>query len=176
MRPVASLDTTAAGPMCYSRGHMSTRHEKYRRLIEAARALPPVTTAVAHPCDESSLSGALDAAKLTPIKPILVGPKAKIAAVADQFKLDISSHELVDASHSHAAAAKAVEVVRAGRAEALMKGSLHTLWLGVELDVQANAQHGPRISTPTSRTAAWVIPTNEELMIARHTHDLLAQS
>jgi acetate kinase len=50
------------------------------------------------------------------------------------------------------------------------------LWLGVELDRQANATHGPRISTVTSRTAAWVIPTNEELMIARHTRDLLAQS
>jgi acetate kinase len=49
------------------------------------------------------------------------------------------------------------------------------LWLGVELDVQANAKHGPRISTATSRTAAWVIPTNEELMIARHTRDLLAR-
>ncbi len=63
---------------------------------------------------------------MAPIKPILVGPKAKIAAVANQFELDIASYELVDAPHSHAAAAKAVEVVRAGRAEALMKGSLHT--------------------------------------------------
>jgi len=49
-------------------------------------------------------------------------------------------------------------------------------WLGVDLDPQANARHGPRISTATSRTAAWVIPTNEELMIARHTRDLLAKS
>jgi phosphate acetyltransferase len=105
---------------------MSARHEKYQRLLERAKAVQPVVTAVAHPCDESSLSGAVDAAKLGLIKPILVGPKAKIQAVAKQFKLDISGYELVDAPHSHAAAAAAVELVRAGKAEALMKGSLHT--------------------------------------------------
>jgi acetate kinase len=48
-------------------------------------------------------------------------------------------------------------------------------WLGVELDAAANAGHGPRISTAASRTAAWVIPTNEELMIARHTRNVLAK-
>src|SRR5688572_23855563 len=101
-------------------------HEKYQRLIDAAKALPPVPTAVVHPCDQSSLAGALDAAKLGLIRPLLVGPKAKIQAVAKQFKLDIGSCELVDAPHSHAAAAKAVELVRAGKAEALMKGALHT--------------------------------------------------
>jgi phosphate acetyltransferase len=101
-------------------------HEKYKRLVELARTLQPVVTAVAHPCDESSLSGAIDAAKLGLIKPILVGPKQKIEAVAKAAKLDISGYELVDAPHSHAAAAKAVELVAQGKAEALMKGSLHT--------------------------------------------------
>ncbi|MFL6573605.1 MAG: phosphate acetyltransferase [Burkholderiales bacterium] len=101
-------------------------HEKYRRLIDAAKALQPVPTAVAHPCDESSLSGAVDAAKLGLIRPILVGPKAKIDALAKSLKLDIAGYDLVDAPHSHAAAAKAVELVRAGKAEALMKGALHT--------------------------------------------------
>ena len=101
-------------------------HEKYRRLIDAAKALQPVPTAVAHPCDESSLAGAVDAAKLGLIRPILVGPKAKIDALAKSLKLDIAGYELVDAPHSHAAAAKAVELVRAGKAEALMKGALHT--------------------------------------------------
>jgi acetate kinase len=48
-------------------------------------------------------------------------------------------------------------------------------WLGIELDAQANGAHGPRISTASSRVAAWVIPTNEELMIARHTRELLAK-
>jgi phosphate acetyltransferase len=101
-------------------------HEKYQRLIDAAKALRPVPTAVAHPCDESALSGAVDAAKLGLIEPILVGPKAKIEALAKQFRLDVSGYELVDAPHSHAAAARAVELVAQGRAEALMKGSLHT--------------------------------------------------
>ncbi len=101
-------------------------HEKYRRLIDAAKALQPVPTAVAHPCDESSLSGAVDAAKLGLIRPILVGPKAKIDALAKSLKLDIAGYELVDAPHSHGAAAKAVELVRLGKAEALMKGALHT--------------------------------------------------
>jgi len=101
-------------------------HEKYRRLIDAAKAIQPVPTAVAHPCDASSLSGAVDAAKLGLIRPILVGPKVKIDALAKSLKLDIAGYELVDVAHSHAAAAKAVELVRAGKAEALMKGALHT--------------------------------------------------
>ena len=105
---------------------MNHTHEKYKRLIDAAKALQPVTTAVVHPCDESSLSGAVDAAKLGLIRPILVGPKAKIQAVAAKLKLDIAGYEIVDAPHSHGAAAKAVELVRAGKAEALMKGALHT--------------------------------------------------
>src|SRR5512134_307309 len=105
---------------------MSHQHEKYQRLIDAAKALPPVATAIVHPCDESSLSGAVDAAKLGLIRPILVGPKAKIQAVAAKLELDIAGYEIVDAPHSHGAAAKAVELVRNGKAEALMKGSLHT--------------------------------------------------
>ena len=101
-------------------------HEKYERLIAKAKTFKPVPTAVAHPCDESSLSGAVDAAKLGLIQPLLVGPKAKIQAIAAQFKLDISPYEIIDTPHSVAAAAAAVELVRAGKAEALMKGSLHT--------------------------------------------------
>lgn len=101
-------------------------HEKYERLITRAKSCKTVPTAVAHPCDESSLSGAVDAAKLGLIQPILVGPKAKIQATAEQYKLDISPYELIDAPHSVAAAAAAVELVREGKAEALMKGSLHT--------------------------------------------------
>jgi phosphate acetyltransferase len=105
---------------------MSHTHEKYQELIKRAKAVQPVATAIAHPCDESSLSGAVDAAKLGLIRPTLVGPKAKIQAVAAKLKLDIAGYEIVEAPHSHGAAAKAVELVRNGKAEALMKGSLHT--------------------------------------------------
>jgi len=101
-------------------------HAKYQRLIDFCKALPPTTTAVAHPCDESSLRGAVDAAKLGLIAPILVGPRARIEAIAKQFGIDIAGLPIVDTPHSQASAEKAVELVREGRAEALMKGSLHT--------------------------------------------------
>jgi phosphate acetyltransferase len=101
-------------------------HAKYERLIEAAKQAPPAKTVVVHPCDESSLRGACEAAEAGIIIPVLVGPAAKITAVARQFDLDISRFEIVDAAHSDAAAAKGVELVREAQAELLMKGSLHT--------------------------------------------------
>ncbi|MDI4664036.1 phosphate acetyltransferase [Xanthobacter autotrophicus] len=102
------------------------RHEKYERLIAAAQALPRLRVAVAHPCDGVSLGAAVEAAELGLIEPIFVGPPAKIAAAADAARLDISAVRQVNAAHSHDAAAKAVELVRCGEADALMKGSLHT--------------------------------------------------
>lgn len=105
---------------------MERKREKYDRLIASARALAPTPTAVAHPCDQSSLSAAADAAELGLIAPTLVGPAAKIAAVAAQYGIDVSHMPVVDAPHSHAAAAAAVALVREGKAQALMKGSLHT--------------------------------------------------
>jgi phosphate acetyltransferase len=101
-------------------------HDKFEALVARAQRVPAVTTAVAHPCDEVSLKGAVEAARLKLITPILVGPSARIRDVAAKFKLDISPFELVDSAHSHDSAAKAVALVREGRAEALMKGSLHT--------------------------------------------------
>jgi phosphate acetyltransferase len=102
------------------------RHDSYRLVLDRADSIPPIACAVAHPCDESSLRGALEAAAAGLMVPILVGPAEKIRHVAWQFGLEIGQLELVDVPHSHAAAAKAVELVRAGRAELLMKGSLHT--------------------------------------------------
>ena len=105
---------------------MEPKHEKYQRLIDYCRDLPPLPTAVAHPCDSSSLSGALEAARIGLIAPVLVGPRARIEAVAQENGLRIGDVTIVEAAHSHAAAAAAVELVREGKAEALMKGSLHT--------------------------------------------------
>jgi phosphate acetyltransferase len=102
------------------------RHEKYDRLIAVASKHPPMATAIAHPCDEVSLESAVEAARLGLLKPILVGPPARVVDAAARAKLDIGAFELVASQHSHDSAAKAVELVRAGRAEALMKGSLHT--------------------------------------------------
>jgi phosphate acetyltransferase len=102
------------------------KHEKYDRLIEKARQASPPKTAVAHPCDQNSLEGAVDAARLGLMAPILVGPTGRIREVAAGLKLDVSALPIVDTEHSHASASRAVELVREGKAEALMKGSLHT--------------------------------------------------
>ena len=101
-------------------------HDHYEELIRRNAGIPPISCAIAHPCDESSLRGAIDAAAAGIIQPILVGPVAKIRAAAAAAGLDLADFELVDAPHSHGAAARAVELVRGGQAELLMKGSLHT--------------------------------------------------
>jgi phosphate acetyltransferase len=94
--------------------------------VATAQSLPRLKVAVAHPCDAASLEAAIEAAELGLIEPILVGPRAKIAAAADALGKDISKMRIVEAPHSHAAAEGAVDLVRSGEAEALMKGSLHT--------------------------------------------------
>ncbi|MBP2237972.1 phosphate acetyltransferase [Sinorhizobium kostiense] len=101
-------------------------HVKYQRLIDRTRGVGPIPTAVAHPCDESSLLGVVDAAREGMIDPILVGPSTKIRAVAEGCGIDLQGYEVVDAPHSDAAAAEAVALVRAGKAELIMKGSLHS--------------------------------------------------
>jgi phosphate acetyltransferase len=101
-------------------------HTRYERLLAAARALPAIPVAVVHPCDEVSLQSAVEAARLGLIKPILVGPEARLRDVAAAAGLDISRLEIVGSEHSQDSAEKGVSLVRAGRAEALMKGSLHT--------------------------------------------------
>jgi phosphate acetyltransferase len=105
---------------------MSSHHEKYQRLIDFCRTLPPTPTAVAHPCDESALRGAVDAARLGLIAPVLVGPRARIGEVAAKHNIEIGDFPIENAAHSHESAERAVALVREGRAEALMKGSLHT--------------------------------------------------
>ena len=105
---------------------MQAKHAKYQKLIEYCRAIPPTPTAVAHPCDQSSLEGATEAARLGLIAPTLVGPRERILALAKSRGIDLSQVQIVDVPHSEAAAAAAVQLVREGKAEALMKGSLHT--------------------------------------------------
>jgi phosphate acetyltransferase len=102
------------------------QHTKYERLIEAAKANAPLPTAVAHPCDETSLAGALEAYRAGLIVPLLVGPADKIRKLAKAGGIDITGVEIIDAPHSQAAAEKAVALVREGKAELLKKGSLHS--------------------------------------------------
>src|ERR1700754_910874 len=101
-------------------------HTKYDRLIAIAKSIPAAATILVHPCDESSLRGVAEASSLGIIKPTLVGPAAKISDAASKHDIDISGFEIVDAPHSEAAAARAVELIHAGKGEMLMKGSLHT--------------------------------------------------
>jgi phosphate acetyltransferase len=101
-------------------------HAKFHALVERAQKHDPLKVAVAHPCDQVSLESVAEAAKLKLIAPILVGPEQRIREVAAKHGIDLSGFEIVDAKYSQDSAEKAVELVREGRAEALMKGSLHT--------------------------------------------------
>ena len=122
-------------------------HAKYERLVAATRGLQPLPTAIAHPCDETSLKGALEAAQAGLITPILVGPQHKIRGLAESLDLDIADIDVVDAPHSQAAAEKAVAIVRAGQAELLMKGSLHSDELLAEVTKrETGLRTGRRIS------------------------------
>jgi len=122
-------------------------HAKYQRLIRAAQAEATIKVAVAHPCDDVSLGSAVEGWRLHLIEPILVGPEAGIRDVASRAGLDISAFEIVPAEYSQDSAIKAVELVTAGRVEALMKGSLHTDELmGAVVSRQAGIRTARRIS------------------------------
>jgi phosphate acetyltransferase len=135
------------------------RPSKYDRLIAAAKAVPPVTTIVVHPCDETSLRGAADAAEAGIIKPILVGPASKIASVAAKHNINISGYEIVDAEHSEEAAAKGVELIHAAKGKILMKGSLHTDELMQSVTAKAT---GLRTDRRISHVFVMDVPTYAE--------------
>jgi phosphate acetyltransferase len=138
-----------------------TEHSKYDRLIAQAQQVPPASTVVVHPCDETSLRGAVEAAELGIIIPVLVGPESKIRAVAQAHGLDISRYRLVDTPHSHAAAARGVELIREGAGELLMKGSLHTDELMREVAASAT---GLRTARRISHVFVMDVPTYSETL------------
>jgi phosphotransacetylase len=136
---------------------------KYELLLARCKGLGAVPTAVAHPCDDASLTAAVEAARAQIIAPILVGPAEKIRAVAKAVGLDIMPYEIVDVPHSHAAAARAVELVRLGQAELLMKGSLHTDELMSEV---VRKETGLRTERRVSHVFVMDVPTyHKPLMI-----------
>jgi len=137
------------------------RHEKYERLVAAAQRLSPLPTAVAQPCDESSLRGAIEARDAGLITPILVGPKAKIIDIARTIGLNLDGLEIIDVPHSHAAAAKAVDVVRSGKAELLMKGSLHSDEL---LGAVTSRETGLRTERRISHVFVMDVPTHSQTL------------
>ena len=105
---------------------LADHERRYRQLMALTKGLPAIRMAIVHPCDEQALRGAIEAASIGLVVPYLVGPSEKIRAVAREAALDIGTYQLIDAPHSHAAAAKAVAMARAGEVDALIKGSLHT--------------------------------------------------
>ena len=135
---------------------------KYEKLLERCRMLDPIPTAVVHPCEATALSGAVEASKERLISPIMIGPADKIAAVAKFEGINVNSLKIVDVPHSHAAAAKAVELVRKGEAELLMKGSLHTDELmGAVVSREGGLRTGRRIS----HCFVMDVPTHDDVLI-----------
>jgi phosphate acetyltransferase len=136
-------------------------HAKYDRLIAAAKHVPSAVTIVVHPCDETSLTGVCEAAEIGIIKPVLVGPAARIKATAARFNLSISAFDLVDAPHSDAAAARGVELVHEAKGELLMKGSLHTDELMRAVTASAG---GLRTNRRISHVFVMDVPTYSETL------------
>ena len=134
---------------------------KYDRLIQKAKEVPAATTIVVHPCDETSLRGATEAADAGIIVPILVGPETKIKAAARENGLDISRYAIVPAKHSDEAAAKGVELIRESKGELLMKGSLHTDELMRQITSGAT---GLRTGRRISHVFIMDVPTHDETL------------
>ncbi len=146
---------TAIGPAAHP------PDSKYERLIARAKQVLPAQTIVVHPCEESSLRGPVEAAGLGIIKPILVGPAAKISKVAKEHRIEIGGFQVVDAPHSEAAAERAVELVHEGKGELLMKGSLHTDEL---MRAVTNSKTGLRTARRISHVFIMDVPTYPETL------------
>jgi phosphate acetyltransferase len=136
-------------------------HQRFHALMECVKNMTAVRTAVVHPCDEVSVASAVEAAKEGLIVPILVGPIAKIRAAAHHAGVDITAYRLVDAPHSHAAAAQAVALIRQGEADLLMKGSLHT----DELMHEVVADTGLRTERRLSHVYLMDVPSYSRLLL-----------
>ena len=135
---------------------------KYERLLARCEGLAPVPTAVAHPCEASALAGAVEAGARGLITPLLVGPADKITETAVAAQIDLSNLQIVDAPHSHASAARAVELVRQGKAEILMKGSLHTDEL---MSAIVSREGGLRTGRRISHVFIMDVPTYHKVLI-----------
>jgi phosphate acetyltransferase len=135
---------------------------KYELLLERCRSLEAIPTAVAHPCEETALAGAIEAGAKGLISPILVGPADKLQEIAKKSGIDLGKTRIVDAPHSHGAAAKAVELVRKGEAEVLMKGSLHTDEL---LSAVVARETGLRTGRRISHVFIMDVPTYHKVLI-----------
>jgi phosphotransacetylase len=135
---------------------------KYDRLLERCKGLAPIPTAVAYPCEETALAGAIDAGKQGLITPILCGPAATIAEIAKAHNIDLAGIEIIDVASPHTSAAKAVELVRQGKAELLMKGSLHSDEI---LSAVIAKETGLRTGRRLSHVFVMDVPTYHKVLI-----------
>jgi len=135
---------------------------KYEQLLARCKAIPAVPTAVAHPCEATALSGAVEAARLGLIVPILVGPADKIKEIAAAEGLNIDGLEIIDTEHSHDSAERSVELVREGRAEIIMKGSLHSDEI---LSAVVSRDKGLRTGRRISHAFIMDVPTYHKVII-----------
>ena len=135
---------------------------KYERLLARCEFLAPVPTAVAHPCEATALQGAVEATQKGLIEPLLVGPASKIAEIAESAKIDLGNLTIVDVPHSHASATKAVELIREGKAEILMKGSLHTDEL---MSAVVSREGGLRTARRISHVFVMDVPTYHKVLL-----------
>jgi phosphate acetyltransferase len=142
--------------------HLHVRGAQYARLLAATHDLAPIRTAVVHPCDHLSIIGALEAARQGMIVPVLVGPRAKIEAAARAAGRCLEATEIVDAPHSHAAAAAAVSLARTGKVIAIMKGALHTDEL---MDAVVDSGAGLRTERRMSHIYVLDVPTYAKLLL-----------
>ncbi len=131
-------------------------------VLGLATGLPPLVTAVVHPCDEPSLAGALAAAGRGLVRPILIGPEAKIRRLADEAGLDLAGATIDPVPHSHAAAARAVELVRRAEAGGIMKGSLHSDELLAEI---VKRDTGLRTGRRISHVFVMQVPDYDRLLL-----------
>ncbi len=104
----------------------SRRPHRLERLVTAARRYAPLRTAIVHPVDAVSLLGAIEAERARLIVPVLIGPERRIRSAARAARIDLADHAIVPTEHSHAAAARAVQMAHRGEVDAIMKGALHT--------------------------------------------------
>lgn len=137
-------------------------HDSFSALIDTVAPLEPVPTAVVHPVDQVSLQGAMEAARDSFILPVLIGPEARIRGVAEESSIDLGDTEIVDVEHSHAAAERAVELIRQGRAEILMKGSLHT---DEVLSAVLDKVNGIRTARRISHVFVMDVPTYPKILL-----------
>src|SRR5215813_5694736 len=160
-RPREPRVATRAEGVAMSHG-VATGTGKYEQLLIRCGSLEPVPTAVAHPCEATALSGAIEAAANGLILPILVGPTARIEATAKSAGIDLGSFQIVDTPHSTASAAKAVGLLREGQAELLMKGSLHTDEL---MAAVVSRDGGLRTGRRISHVFVMDVPTYHKVLI-----------